>query len=109
MKRLKFKAHLIPHILSGEKEFTWRMFDDKDLKEKDEVEIINSDTGKSVGKVVIVSIKEKKLGEINELDFDNSHYPHESREETYERYRRHYGDGVDADTALKIIQFKLLR
>lgn len=59
MKTLKFKPHLVPLILSGEKDSTWRLFDDKDLKEGDELQFINSKTDDVFGIAVILSTREK--------------------------------------------------
>ncbi len=36
MKSLKFRSHLVPLILSGQKYVTWRLLDDKDIKAGDE-------------------------------------------------------------------------
>ncbi|NOY35708.1 MAG: ASCH domain-containing protein, partial [bacterium] len=48
-KSLKFKEHLVPLVLSGEKISTWRLFDDKDLRVGDKVDLINSDTKEVFG------------------------------------------------------------
>ena len=39
MKVLKFREYLVPLVLSGEKDSTWRLFDDKDLSVGDEIEL----------------------------------------------------------------------
>ena len=41
MKILKFKNELVSLISSGEKDSTWRLFDDKNLQEGDEVILVN--------------------------------------------------------------------
>lgn len=55
MKSLKFKPHLVPLVLSGEKDSTWRLFDDKDLKEGDELQFMNSETDDVFSAAVILS------------------------------------------------------
>ena len=35
MKLVKFRDYLVPLVLSGEKDSTWRLFDDKGLSEGD--------------------------------------------------------------------------
>lgn len=70
MKTLKFADHLVPRVLSGEKDSTWRLFDDKDLTEGDNLVFINKDNGEQFGTAVILSTKEKKLKELEESDFE---------------------------------------
>ncbi len=106
MKTLKFKPHLVPLILSGEKDSTWRLFDDKDLKEGDELQFINSKTDDVFGIAVILSTREKKLEDLNDLDFEG-HEKFESQERMYEAYRNYYGDLVAPESIVKIIKFTL--
>lgn len=61
MKILKFKPNLVPLVLSGEKYSTWRFFDDKDLKEGDELQFMNSETDDVFSAAVILSPREKKI------------------------------------------------
>lgn len=49
MKTLKFTSHLSEKILKGDKTSTWRLFDDKDLKEEDELIFINKETNEEFG------------------------------------------------------------
>lgn len=106
MKSLKFKNHLVPLVLSGKKDVTWQMFDDKNLKAREELELINSDAGEKFGEAVIESVREKKLGEINDEDFAG-HEKFESRKEMFETYKTYYGEKVNWDTSVKIIKLKL--
>lgn len=39
MKVIKFRNYLVPLVLSGEKDTTWRLFDDKDLSVGDDIEL----------------------------------------------------------------------
>lgn len=107
MKTLKFKDNLVPLILSGVKDSTWRLFDDKDLKEGDELLLINKDTGYQFGKALIIATREKELGNLQEPDFEG-HEKFESEEKMYEAYKNYYGDTVTPTSIVKIIKFKLL-
>ncbi len=108
MKTLKFKSYLVNKILSGTKTITWRLFDDKNLIVGDELTFINSDTGEEFAKAKITEVKEKKLGEIQESDFD-SHEKYESKESMLEHYRGYYGDKVTTDSVVKMIRFQLIK
>jgi|SRR3989344_5590824 len=106
-KTIKFKSHLANLILNGEKTTTWRLFDEKESKSGYLVELINSDTGNKFAKAEILKVWEKTLGTIDENDLAG-HEKFESEQEMYETYKSLYGDGVDKNTVVKIIQFKLL-
>lgn len=108
MKTLKFKDHLVQPILSGQKTSSSRLFDDKDLKEGDEVLFINADSGEAFAKARIVSTHEKMLKDIDESDFIGDK-PFESEEEMYRIYKTYYGENVNEETIIRIIRFKLLK
>ena len=103
-KTLKFKERLVPLIMSGEKDVTWRIFDDKDLQVGDELDFINKQTMEKFGEAKILNIQEKTLGEISIEEA--GHHNYESIEQMYETYRKYYGDKVGPDTPLKIIKFE---
>jgi len=108
MKSLKFKHYLVPLILSGEKDITWRLFDDKNLQKGDELQLINKDSNEEFGRAMIESIREKKMGEMQESDFEG-HERFESTQKMFETYKGYYGDEVNFDTIVKIIKFKLIK
>jgi hypothetical protein len=108
MKALKFKPHLVPQVLDGTKTTTWRLFDDKDLQTGDHIECINSETGAKFTEVKISNVEEKKLGEIDDSDFDG-HEKYESLEDMVNHYKSYYSDKVDLDTVVKIVTFKLVK
>lgn len=110
MKTLKFVTELIPLILSGEKTVTWRIFDDKNLSLGDELSFIDRITREEFAKARIMTIREKKLGEIDEADFDEGHERFESPEKMLEVYQStpYYGDAVTMETPIKIIGFEIL-
>ncbi len=106
MKTLKFASHLVPLILSGEKVSTWRLFDDKDLSVRDQLEFINKETGEKFAEAEIVAIKEKPLGEIQDTDY-NGHEKFENKEEMIDNYKKYYGDKVSMETIVKMVEFKM--
>jgi len=107
MKTLKFRPHLAEEILNGKKTATWRLFDDKNLKAGDIIELLNWETKEKFADAQIEEVREKKLGEIEEGDF-KGHEKFESKEEMLKIYRKYYGEKVNWDTAAKIIEFRLL-
>lgn len=107
IKKLKFEEKLIPLILSGEKTATWRLFDDKDLRVGDELVFVNKSTGQEFARARIESVKEKKLVNITASDFVG-HEPFASQEEMFADYRRYYGDRVQEDTVVKMINFVII-
>ncbi len=94
-------------IIAGRKIVTWRLFDDKDLKVGDRVELLYWETKEKFADAEIINVCEKKLGEIEEKDFEG-HERFESNYEMLETYKKYYGDKVDWKTMVKIIKFKLL-
>lgn len=107
MKTLKFMPHLVPLVLSGEKTSTWRLFDDKDLQKDDNLLLINKVTGEEFAKAIIIKVEEKKLKDLKENDFEG-HEKFESEEKMYEAYRSYYGDKVNPNTIIKMVDFRLV-
>jgi len=107
MKTLKFSKNLIPSILSGEKTMTWRLFDDKDLKEGDKITFLNSETKQSFAKAVLIEVKEKTFKELMREDREG-HEEFKNEEEMFKTYFDYYKTEVTPDTPLKIIRFRLL-
>lgn len=96
--------NLVVKILSGEKTSTWRLFDDKDLRIGDELVFVNKETGEEFGKAKITSMKVKTLGTLTEEDWEG-HEKYASEDEMYQHYRMYYGDKVNKDSELKILDF----
>ena len=105
-KTIKFRPHLADMVLAGEKNVTWRIFDDKDLKEGDVVDFLKNDTKERFAEAELVKVYEKTLGALEDNDWEG-HERFNSEEEMYETYKKYYGDRVNKDTVVKIIQFKL--
>jgi hypothetical protein len=104
MKTLKFASKLCEKILSGEKTSTWRLFDDKDIQEGDELEMVNKETGDVIGVAKVSALKIRTLGTLTDEDWEG-HEPYASEEEMYKTFRGFYGDKVNPDTEVKIIDF----
>lgn len=107
MKTLKFAPHLVTKILSGQKTTTQRLFDDKNLKEVDELIFENSETGEQFAKAKIKKVVVKTLGTLSDEDWIGQDR-FSSEEEMYKVYRGYYGDKVDENTEVKIVTFTLL-
>jgi hypothetical protein len=105
-KTLKFRDCLVDLILTGKKNVTWRLFDDKNLQKGDLIDLINWNTKEKFGEATVVDIREKKLKEIEEGDFEG-HEKFLNQEEMYSTYRNYYGKKVNGETIVKIITFKL--
>jgi len=105
-KVIKFRDNLAKLILAGEKDLTWRLFDDKKLQKGDIADFVNWETGEVFGVAELTNVWKKKMSELEETDFDG-HEKFSNEEEMYQTYRIYYGDKVGPDTIVKIIRFKL--
>lgn len=108
MKTLKFRNHLVQEIQEGRKTVTWRLFDDKDLSAGDQLELLDWESGEKFAEAEITQVREKKLGQIEESDFEG-HEKYSSPEAMLQQYREYYGDAVTMDTPIKMIDLKILR
>ncbi len=106
MKSLKFRAYLVPKVLSGEKYSTWRLFDDKDVKEGDVVDLLEFVTNRHFGVAKITKVVEKPMGELTTED-KAGHEEFESDEQMYEVYTTYYKQPVGPETPVKVIRFEL--
>ena len=105
-KTIKFRDFLVELVQKGDKDSTWRLFDDKDLQKGDEVDLINWNTGEKFADAVLTEVREKKLGQLEPSDFEG-HEKFESEEAMYAAYRTYYGDRVTPETLVKIIRFQM--
>lgn len=108
MKVMKYAPHLCKLILNGEKTSTWRLFDDKDLREGDEVEFWNKETLEPFAKALLTAVRTKRLGDVTDADYEEGHERYENHELMMETFRKYYGNKVTDDTEIKIINFKLI-
>lgn len=105
MKTLKFKHDFVKEILEGRKTSTWRLFDDKNLQNNDELQLIDAENGKKFAEVIITSNKEKTIKDLNEEELKNHSY--NDTKDMMNSHKKYYGDKVSPDTIVKIIIFKL--
>ena len=108
MKTLKFTEFKAQWILDGSKTSTMRLFDDKNLQERDELELVNSGSGEVFSRAIIIKITYKKLGEVQDIDLDG-HEKWNNQNEMLLSLKNYYGDKVDLDTEVKIIRFKVIQ
>lgn len=106
-KSFKFRAHLVPLVISGEKTTTWRLFDEKNIAPRDVVDLINWNTREKFGEAVVNTVREKTLGTLDDADWEG-HERFASDDEMYATYRTYYGDRVGPDTVVKMISFRLV-
>ena len=104
MKLLKFRSNLVPLVLSGEKNSTWRLFDDKDLSEGDDIELREFGKTESFATAQITRLVEKPFKNLTEEDMVG-HEKFDSNEEMYERYKGYYQKDVGPETIVKIMWF----
>jgi|GEM_PF-469443 pimeloyl-ACP methyl ester carboxylesterase/uncharacterized protein YqfB (UPF0267 family) len=105
MKTLKFRRNLVEKILEGSKAVTWRLFDDKDLRVGDRLEMVDSEDGTRFAEADIVALEEKPLGTVSDDDLAENGY--RDRDEVLEVNRKLYGERVTAETLVKIVRFRL--
>jgi len=112
MKTLKFRPALAQLILEGKKTTTWRLFDDKDLRAGDEVEMkVRNDEGEVLPDAfthgVITEVSERPLKDLTDADWEG-HERFPSDEEMYAAYRSYYpGKEIGPETAVKIVHFTI--
>lgn len=106
-KIIKFREKLSKLILNGEKSATWRLFDDKDISEGDELSLVVWETGEEFVKAKVVFVKENKFKDLNEEDWEG-HERYDSDEEMYKEFSLYYKQAVDENTVVKIIKFKII-
>jgi len=108
MKILKFRDYLVPLVLSGEKDSTWRLFDDKDLGVADDIELQVFVTNQPFAKATITRVIEKRFGNFSETD-KLGHESYSNDTEMYAEYSKYYQTAVGPNTIVKIIWFELKR
>lgn len=106
-KILRFMPHLVAMILTGKKDITWRLFDDKGLKDGDVIDCYEVGTSKHFATIAAVTVTEKAFKDMTVEDADG-HETFTTLDEMYETYSRYYQTKVGPDTLVKVIKFKLL-
>lgn len=107
MKTVKFRNYLVPLVHSGEKNSTWRLFDDKDLSVGDRIELAEFVTKQSFGQAVITKVASKPFKDLTTED-KQGHESFANDTEMYKTYTLYYQQPVGPDTLVKIIWFDLV-
>jgi hypothetical protein len=107
-KTLKFSPDLVPLVLSDEKYLTWRLWDDKDLKEGDMVTLIRRPGLTAFAVAKITRCTKKLFGELTEED-KRGHEPFKTDVEMYETYTGYYKRKIGPETPLKVLKFEILQ
>lgn len=108
MKTVKFRHYLVPLVLSGEKNSTWRLFDDKDLSIGDTIVLKEFVTLRHFANAKITKVIEKPFKDLSTED-KLGHEAFESDDEMYKTYSKYYKTDVGPPTIVKIIWFDLLQ
>ncbi len=108
MKQLKFNYNLVPLILNGSKTVTWRLFDDKDLQVGDEMEFLNSDTGRKFAQATILEMSMKPISQITTTDREGHDLVGEGQQ-LIKHYETLYKKSISPDDEIKIIKFKITK
>ena len=104
-KRLRFADPLPELVLSGEKNATWRIDDDKNLQIGDILSLQRMDDTE-FGRAEVTGIKDTKFGELTEED-KIGHEKFLSDDDMLRTYSDYYNMAVFLDTSLKIVRFEL--
>ena len=89
MKVIKFRESLSKLILAGEKNTTWRLFDDKDLQQGDIVSLVIWETNEVFAKAKLTTVYTKELGKLEEVDWEG-HERYSSDGEMYKTFEKYY-------------------
>lgn len=106
-KKLKFVGDLPDLIISGKKNTTWRVEDDKNLCVGDKILFLRSENLTQFAVGLLTCVVEKTFGELTESDWDG-HEKFLSDCEMYKTYSRYYSKDINCDSKLKIIKFRIL-
>ena len=107
MKTLKFREKLSKLILKGEKDITWRLFDDKNLSMGDRVQFLVWENLEEFAQAELLEVKETTFGELTSKDWEG-HEKFELDKEMYQTYSKYYNREVIAGSPVKVIKFKVL-
>ncbi len=107
MKKLKFVEELIELVISGEKNTTWRLFDDKELHVNDVLSMINSEDEREFAKAKIISVKETTFENLSNED-KKGHEAFENENQMLQKYSEYYSRPIKKHDILKVVRFSLI-
>lgn len=111
MKSLKLNHQIAQLVIAGKRHSTWRINDDKDLHVNDDVQLVdkvdplNPASWQVIGVAHITSILEKQLGKVVQQDLERGEQLPPLKT-LITVYRSYYGQQVNAETPVKIINFQ---
>ena len=108
MKTIKFASDLVPLILSGQKTATWRFGDDKNIQVGDDLEFRDAKSGEVFGHAKVLTVREKKIKDINQADYDEGHEQTPKEMTLTQYFKTFYGEAISKESVLKLIKFELL-
>ena len=106
MKQLKFAEPPPKLILSGQKDTTWRINDDKNITVGDEFSLCYNN-GQEFTKAKVIRVKETTFENLTDED-KKGHEKFSSDEKMYQTYSKYYNMPVTPKTKVKVVKFKLL-
>jgi hypothetical protein len=109
-KILKFAEPLPRLVLTGRKDTTWRINDEKNITCGDELSMYYGDgpnKENEFAKANVLWIKETIFKNLTNEDYEG-HEKFSSEEEMYKTYSRYYNMEINPQTRLKVIKFKLI-
>ena len=104
MKSLKFVDELAEMVLSGKKDTTWRINDEKNLCAGEKISLCRTN-GEEFTKAEILWAKSTLFRNLTREDWEG-HEKFNSEKEMYKTYSGFYGFEVTPETELKVIKFK---
>jgi hypothetical protein len=105
-KKLRFAEPLPNLVLTGKKDTTWRINDEKDISVEDILPLCYN-SGEEFARAKVIWTKETTFGELTEEDYAG-HEKFSSEVEMYETYSKYYNAGVTPNTRVKVIKFRLI-
>lgn len=106
MKYLKFAEPLPQKVLSGQKDTSWRIEDEKEIDVNDTLSLQDAE-GKEFARAKVLWAKKTTFGRLSEEDREG-HESFESEEEMYETYSGYYDTEVGPETGVKVVKFELV-
>lgn len=106
MKPLKFYEPLPDMIMSGEKDTTWRIDDEKEITVNDKLSLQDAE-GEEFARARVLWTKMTTFDRLTEEDREG-HESFDSREEMLETYSDYYDKKVEGDTEVKVIKFEVI-
>ena len=106
MKTLKFADPLVPLVLSGQKNITWRLNDQKDLTVNDILSCLRLD-GSEFTQAKILWVKTTTFKNLTAED-QEGHEKFSTTQEMLDTYSKYYNQLVNLDTTLKVVKFELI-